>query len=143
MSLIRLVSMREIQFRAKCVDIDEQSTPSDGWVEGYYRLDVSGGKLCHYIFSCPMEWEIDPNSLGQFTGLFDRNGRAIYEGDIIHTEDLPWFTDYVVKWDVIGARFIFVSTKPCGYLTPRDFNFEYVEVIGNTIDNPELLTNKN
>ena len=85
-----------------------------------------------------MEWEIDPNTLGQYTGLYDKNGRKIYEGDIIHAEDLPWFTDYVVKWDVIGARFIFVSTKPGGYLTPRDFNFEYVEVIGNTTDNPEL-----
>ena len=132
--------MREIIFKAKCVDIDEQSTPADGWVVGNYRLDVSGGKLCHYIFSCPMEWEIDPNTLGQFTGLFGRNGRAIYEGDIIHD---PWFANYVVKWDVLGARFIFVSTESGGYLTPRDFNFDYVEVIGNTIDNPELLTNKN
>lgn len=138
MNLIRLVSMRKIQFRAKCVDIDEQSTPSDGWVEGYYRLDVSGGKLCHYIFNCPMEWEIDPNSLGQFTGLFDRNGREIYEGNIIKTGQFPWEASYVVKWDVIGARFVFVNTESGGYLTPRDFNFDYVEVIGNTTDNLKL-----
>lgn len=135
--------MREIKFKAKCVDIDEQSTPSDGWVEGYYRLDVSGGKLCHYIFNCPMEWEIDPNTLGQFTGLFDRNGRSIYENDIIYAEGLPWNTNYVVKWDVIGARFILVSTESGGYLTPHDFDFDSVEVVGDAIDNPELLTNKN
>lgn len=139
MILIRLVSMREIIFKAKCVDIDAQSTPADGWVEGYYRLDVSGGKLCHYIFNCPMEWEIDPNTLGQFTGLYNKDGKAIYEGDIIRIERLPWFANYVVKWDVIGARFIFVNAEHGGYLTPRYFNFDYVEVIGNTIDNPEMV----
>lgn len=143
MNLTRLVSMREIQFRAKCVDIDAQSTPSDGWVEGCYHLDVSGGKLCHYIFNCPMEWEIDPNTLGQFTGLYDKDGRGIYEGDIIKTGQFPWEASYVVKWDVIGARFILVSIESGGYLTPHDFNFDYVEVVGNTIDNPELLTSKN
>lgn len=139
MDLTRLVSMREIIFKAKCVDIDEQSTPADGWVEGYYRLDVSGGKLCHYIFNCPMEWEIDPNTLGQFTGLFDRNDRAIYEGDIIHADCFPWNTNYVVKWDVLGARFVLVSTKTGGYLTPHDFYFNKVLIVGNIIDNPELL----
>ena len=143
MSLIRLVSMREIKFKAKCVDIDTQSTPSDGWVEGYYRLDVSGGKLCHYIFNCPMEWEIDPNTLGQFTGLYDKDGRGIYEGDIIKRGQFPWEASYVVKWDIIGARFILVSIESGGYLTPHDFYFEKVMVVGNTIDNPELLTNKN
>ena len=139
MSLILLVSMREIKFKAKCVDIDEQSTPSDGWVEGYYRLDVSSGKLCHYIFNCPMEWEIDPNTLGQFTGLYDKDGRGIYEGDIIHADCFPWNTNYVVKWDVLGARFVLVSTKTGGYLTPHDFYFSKVLIVGNIIDNPELL----
>lgn len=138
MNLIRLVSMRELKFKAKCVGIDEQSTPADGWVEGYYRLDVSGGKLCHYIFNCPMEWEIDPNTLGQFTGLFDRNGIEIYENDVIKAACFLGEPSCIVKWDVIGARFVFVSTESGGYLTPRDFNFDYVEVIGNTTDKPEM-----
>lgn len=139
--------MREIQFRAKCVDIDEQSTPSDGWVEGYYRLDVSGGKLCHYIFNCPMEWEIDPNTLGQFTGLHDKNGKEIYEGDIVRGNCGNGEVRHLISFYDMIASFV------AEILPDKDIN-DYCtlsqiwilkynkEVIGNIHDNPELLNNK-
>ena len=59
--------MREIEFRAKC-------QLKGKWMYGYYR--VSGGK--HYINSTL----IYPETVGQFTGLKDKNGQKIYEGDI-------------------------------------------------------------
>lgn len=136
MNLIRLVSMRNIKFRAKSIKIDSFGE----WVYGDLHIRTP---FAHIHEDIGKRAPIDPDTIGQFTGLTDKNDKEIYEDDIIHAEDLPWFANYAVKWDVIGARFIFVSTESSGYLTPLDFNFEYVEVIGNTIDNPELLTNKN
>jgi len=74
--------------------------------------------------------------LMQFTGLTDKNGKEIYEGDIIAS---AFFTDInvVVVWDKMYAQFVFggaefnVQAKP-----------EYLEVIGNRFENPELLTPK-
>ena len=126
--------MREIKFRGKSTKIDCFGK----WVYGDLHIRIP---FAHIHEDIGKRVPIDPDTIGQFTGLTDKNGIEIYEGDIIHAEDLPWFANYAVKWDVIGARFIFASIEYGGYLTPRDFNFEYVEVIGNTIDNPELLTN--
>ena len=135
MNLIRLVSMREIKFRGKSTKIDCFGK----WVYGDLHIR---SPFAHIHEDIGKRVPIDPDTIGQFTGLTDKNSRGIYEEDIIKTGQFPWEASYVVKWDVIGARFVFVNAESDGYLTPRDFNFEYVEVIGNTIDNPELLTNK-
>lgn len=126
--------MREIKFRGKSTKIDCFGK----WVYGDLHIR---SPFAHIHEDIGKRVPIDPDTIGQFTGLTDKNDKEIYEEDIIKTGQFPWEASYVVKWDVIGARFIFVSTESGGYLTPRDFNFDYVEVIGNTIDNPELLTN--
>ena len=135
MNLIRLVSMREIKFRGKSIKIDCFGK----WVYGDLHIR---SPFAHIHEDIGKRAPIDPDTIGQFTGLTDKNGIEIYENDVIKVDCFIGEPSYIVKWDVIGARFIFVSTESGGYLTPRDFNFEYVEVIGNTIDNPELLTNK-
>lgn len=135
MNLIRLVSMREIKFRGKSTKIDCFGK----WVYGDLHIRSPFAHIHEDIgVRCP----IDPDTIGQHTGLKDKNGIEIYEDDVIKVDCFLGEPSYIVKWDVIGARFIFVSTESGGYLTPRDFNFDYVEVVGNTIDNPELLTNK-
>lgn len=149
MNLIRLVSMkkkiklhRPIKFRAKTFEDRFYSDISPArWLYGHLCISECG--LVVIQEENGFETVVQSNTVSQFTGLCDKNGTEIYENDIIKEDCFPWNTNYVVKWDVIGARFIFVSTESGGYLTPQDLNFEYVEVIGNAIDNPELLTNKN
>ena len=127
---------REILFRGKRVDNGE-------WVEGdLIQLDSrimiadkgmtaydKGHAHEHVDIECV---EIITETLGQFTGLTDENGKRIFEGDIVRSE-LDWI--FAVKWDSENARFI-------GY--SRNNNIIYVGrepkaiVIGNIHDNPEL-----
>lgn len=152
MNLIRLVSMREIKFKAKRLDngewaygygiiIADDFCVLDKRDELYIQRPYTFRNNTHWFELCGIM--CDTNTLSQITGLKDKNGIEIYENDVIKADCFLGKPSCIVKWDVIGARFVFVSTESGGYLTPRDFNFEYVEVIGNTIDNPELLTNKN
>lgn len=144
MNLIRLVSMkkkiklhRPIKFRAKEFEDRFYSDISPArWLYGYLCIVECG--LIAIQKENGGEKIVRPESIGQFTGLHDKNGIEIYENDVIKVDCFLGESSYIVKWDVIGARFVFVNTESGGYLTPRDFNFDYIEVIGNTTDNLEL-----
>nr|WP_304429399.1 YopX family protein [uncultured Acetatifactor sp.] len=119
--------MREILFRAK-------GQTSDKWHEGLLtRLDQD---VCHIKDNRHNEWICDPQTVCQYTGLTDKNGRKIFEGDILS------FSAYSenCKGDV---RFIKGNfTIWCGKCAP--FLDDALEkhsaiVIGNIFDNPELI----
>lgn len=138
--------MREILFRGKRIDNGE-------WVYGYYvtHRDVDGNIL-HYI-SVPTEiwgtgrkyYIVDPSTIGQCTGLTDKNGKKIFEGDIVeyHYEiNKGKFKDiiYVVKEE--SGYWAIQSDYYYGFvLGLRKLNTR-VKIIGNIHDNPELLEDK-
>lgn len=131
--------MREILFRGKRKDNGE-------WVEGYlslnnqitFRVSFDGGIGSESVW-------IIPETVGQYTGLLDKNGKKIFEGDIIERRLLPTkriCTKSTVKFADRHAAFSINDINGTiveSYLD--DINhLEYeIEVIGTIHDNPELL----
>lgn len=145
---------REILFKAKRKDNGE-------WVEGYYqkRFDLDGSEQ-HLIFwsKSYTVWEyaeIDPDTPCQYTGLTDKDGKKIWENDILRYsydyDGSPFLKDgEEIKYRV-GAVFWSEwrgSWSVCGRGNKKCTNndvFKYnrnpnrTKVIGNIFDNPELL----
>lgn len=93
-----------------------------------------GEKYYHYIHE--IKQLIDPETIGQYTGLTDKNGKKIFEGDIVDILDENEEIG-VIKWADDDAMFTINSD---GWYT--SFNIYWsidLEVIGNIHDNPELL----
>ena len=113
--------MREIEFRAK---------QDNKWFYGCYVNQ----KNKHVIFEKESTWHhyIDENTLGQYTGLCDKNGTKIFEGDIVRISD--WFIDVV-----IFTNGCFCMKEQIMHYEFTYQDFETIEVIGNIHDNPELL----
>ena len=83
--------------------------------------------------------QVDPNTVGQFTGMYDRNGTKIFEGDILIDCGCFLSQNRRVFYDIHAGRFAAVRQyRSTNYLTLSDYTSEK-EVIGNIHDNPELL----
>ena len=140
--------MREILFRGKRTDNGEwvYGNLVRGCDEKYaYMVEFGNRELCrNYV-------NVNPDTVGQYTGLKDKNGTKIFEGDIV----LVPYIDPIFKctWN---------DTSPCEWATVKYcdgvFCVEYIEsgdkftlsamdgymeIIGNIYDNPELLGGKN
>lgn len=129
--------MREIMFKAKRIDNGE-------WVEGCYqkRYDLLGNEE-HLIFHADSYrvWEyaeIDPETLCQFTGLTDKNGKKIWENDIVQYGAVA----ATVRFGEYGdGNLGFYVDFPEETNYRKDFAYwaKKIVVIGNAFDNPELL----
>lgn len=57
------MSATTIRYRGRVVNHDPMTNPENGYVEGFYYQDLDNGVVKHYIFNCPMTWEVDPSSV--------------------------------------------------------------------------------
>ena len=117
--------MREILFRGKEVE-------SSDWYYGdifHSSMNVDTTRIHDYINRANVE--IIPDTLGQYTGLTDKNGVKIFEGDIVEYEGKRYSINYLPHY----ARFSAVKPNTVFCV----FAYQRGEVIGNIYDNPELI----
>jgi len=117
------------------------------WVEGYLSAacDCTGRAWFIYVPAADPDdinrrYDIDPETVGEFTGLTDKNGKRIFEGDIVRTKKGK--AVYSVCWSIKYCMFALAidnDNLSAGVIGITDGSAKRVEVIGNIHDNPELL----
>lgn len=121
------------------------------WVEGYLYITHNGEyEISRYDDELDTEritYIVIPETIGQCTGLKDKNGKPIFEGDVLYDKESGFVG--TVKFNDIIASFVVVinDTTPTFYHwswlnkgdVARSKNLKNTEVIGNEFDNPELL----
>lgn len=129
--------MREILFRGKRKD-------NGKWAYGYLYIRNDGqyeiSFYSKYFDSERFTYDVIPETVGQYTGLTDKNGKKIFEGDILRRAYYP-YEDVAIEWFDGSFRFREVNK-------PKDYGYSCVccvqnavsnlKIIGNIYDHPEL-----
>jgi len=134
--------MREILFRGKDICSGEL-------VFGYYLKSISkdGNERHHIIQTDGLSIDVDPETVGQFTGLADKNCAKVFEHDIVEY-DGGRYGKWKPKQVVYGNTIDKALSACCGFMLDGTQMFlatndtKDVKVIGNIHDNPELLEAK-
>lgn len=132
--------MREIWCRGKRIDNGEWAYGSPVYIDGYvemYWFDSEKQEIEHTL--------VDPETVGQYTGLHDKNGKEIFEGDVCEFQNQTGGRRcWVGKVEYDNQQYIISGppNKECAWpfeLVMSRFIPSMIEVIGNIHDNPELL----
>ena len=127
--------MRVYKFRGKRED-------ANVWVYGYVFKTHKGNPWFDetiWIFNEDGKFKVEPETVGQYTGLKDKNGVEIYEDDIIRHSEFP-AKYYTAKFDMIfGLRFIDSGEYYVMPISPTNRPQTNIIVVGNIHENPELL----
>ena len=140
--------MREILFRGIRKDTHE-------WIYGFYGEYFDGKKnvpcisvVDNRVITGSLCYEVIPETVGQFTGLTDKNGVRIYENDIVRYTNLA-FNPNIGRFENMIFTSAVTYNLDNGCFSPFEpdtfesyIRAENVEVIGNRFDNPELLKGK-
>lgn len=146
--------MRTLLSRGKRIDNGE-------WVHGYYvHLTDDKGKEQHRIYTgyaesdCgewyPDWWEVDPATIGRYTGLTDKHGKEIFEGDIVSAHFDALFPDDETLMEIGHNGLVFTERGKGRCPTPmaevrslyEEESKELWDVIGNIYDTPDLMEGK-
>lgn len=137
--------MRAIKFRGFNNSNSEWNYGNLVIVDGEYH--ITDQEECEEVSDYTL---VDENSVGQFTGLYDKNGTEIYENDILQVKiDGKEYNPLLVVYSEVYAGFCMLSEntlnnaiyKPHRPVNPNwwdEFKDE-IEIIGNIYDNPELF----
>lgn len=118
---------REIKFRGLSFD--------KGWIYGNL---IKSAQSTWIRESDYYNFKVKTETVGQFTGLHDKNGKEIYEGDIIKYKDSRGQHIEKVIFDK-GCFYAGIHNGSSTRVAPKLINTRISEVIGNIYDNPELL----
>ena len=124
--------MREILFRGKRTDNGEWITDSETYIRDGDGIWLSDENLNVVT--------VIPETVGQYTGLTDKNGKRIFEGDIV---SLVKHDGLIYKVVYVPCRYELVNSKGVNCFVLDIYKSENIEVIGNIHDNPELLGGEN
>ena len=131
------MAIREVIFRGKRTD-------NGKWVKGYlYITHIGSHEIGSYDAEINIErltFDVIPETVGQYTGLTDKNGKRIFEGDIV---SLVKHDSLIYKVVYVPCRYELVNSKGVNCFVLDIYKSENIEVIGNIHDNPELLGGEN
>ena len=140
--------MREIKFRAKIIRAGKWSK----WIYGsldFNKYTYQEARIVGYDDPVQYWHKIDKNTIGQYTGLKDKNEKEIYEGDIVLYEDWEMATENGSGDSFINKGIIIYNESNCCFDVTEKMTIERedvlyekndtLEVIGNIYDNKEIL----